>query len=224
MIFYAIKYWLIRPRVWIQRLYHRDLDHAQRMIYEAYNYAPAFKQLYKNIQEHDLLNDHDLSEQSIVVVVGGSTSTEWINDLRKRYGCRFFVYPDTTDTAKKLQFFYSQVDEVYIRPGPVEILILLELIDLIDRDKIDLIRFDAGGEEYPLLPLLVKACIHKRFYQILIQFNENYFMSHLRRYFITRSLKHSHRRVWNYPFICEKWVWKEDPSADKQGNCSPAPD
>ncbi len=216
MFFYAIKYCAIRPWVWANRLYYRDLDHTSKMIHEVYDYAPAFKRLYKQIRQNNILDEHDLSEDSVVVVVGGLTSVEWVNEIKQRYQCRFVVYPDTIESTRRFQFLYSRVDEVYVRPRPVETRLLVELIDLIEKDSIDLLRIDSAGKEYKLLPMLIKAGIHKRLYQILIQFNESYFLSHLRRYFITRSLQPTHRREWNYPFVCEKWVRKQATGGDNQ--------
>ena len=78
-------------------------------------------------------------------------------------------------------------------------------------DELDLVKINIEGGEYTVLPRMIEAGLHKRCRQIMIQYHEWIPGAYWQRWKITRALKKTHHRVWNYPFIWEKWQRRETP-------------
>ena len=83
-----------------------------------------------------------------------------------------------------------------------------EVMTELGHDEFDLVKINIEGGEYTVLPRMIEAGLHRRCRQIMIQYHEWIPGAYWHRWKITRALKKTHRRVWNYPFIWEKWERK----------------
>ncbi len=79
------------------------------------------------------------------------------------------------------------------------------VMDEIKLNNIDLLSINIEGAEFPLLKRMIEADLIKRFEHIMIQYHEFAPHAHWQRYRINKALMKTHTRVWNYPFIWEKW-------------------
>ena len=74
--------------------------------------------------------------------------------------------------------------------------------------KISLLKINIEGAEFPLLKRMIETKLIDRFDDIMIQYHEFVPNANWQRFIINRKLKETHARVWNYPFIWEKWSRK----------------
>jgi FkbM family methyltransferase len=80
-----------------------------------------------------------------------------------------------------------------------------EVMDEIAVERVDLLKINIEGAEFPLLKRMIETNLFEHFNDIMIQYHEFAPNPHWQRYMINRALKKTHKRVWNYPFVWEKW-------------------
>jgi hypothetical protein len=75
-------------------------------------------------------------------------------------------------------------------------------------DRVDLMKINIEGAEFPLLERMAETDLLPRVDCFLIQFHEWHPGAYHRRRKIRRELSKTHRLVWDYHFIWEKWQRK----------------
>lgn len=76
----------------------------------------------------------------------------------------------------------------------------------LDLDRVDLMKINIEGAEFPLLERMARTGLLDRVDTYLIQFHEWHPGAYRRRKRIRRELAKTHRLEWDYHFIWEKWV------------------
>lgn len=109
------------------------------------------------------------------------------------------IYPDSPDRN-------APMDSREVRMRDVS-----EVLSELGHDEFDLVKINIEGGEYSLLPRLIDTGDHRRCRQLMIQYHEWIPGAYWQRWKITRALRKTHRRVWSYPFIWEKWERREAP-------------
>ncbi len=71
--------------------------------------------------------------------------------------------------------------------------------------RIDLMKINIEGAEYPLLKRMVDTRIVEKCYDIQVQFHSNYPRAEQLRNEIRDSLQKSHFITYDYPFVWENW-------------------
>lgn len=90
----------------------------------------------------------------------------------------------------------------------VEIRDICEIWKTLSYDRIDLMKINIEGAEFPLLERMIEANLLKKVDCFLIQFHEWHPGAYGRRKIIREALRESHKLVWDYHFVWEKWVLK----------------
>ena len=76
--------------------------------------------------------------------------------------------------------------------------------------KIDLLKINIEGGEYPLLEKLVESKTIQNIQNIQIQFHD-FIPDYKKRYdLIAKELQKTHYKTYDYPFIWENWMMKTD--------------
>ncbi|MAT91353.1 MAG: hypothetical protein CME59_02005 [Halioglobus sp.] len=75
-------------------------------------------------------------------------------------------------------------------------------------DRVDLMKINIEGAEFPLLERMADAGLLQQVDTYLIQFHEWHPGAYHRRRKIRRALARTHNLEWDYHFIWEKWVRK----------------
>ena len=170
-----------------------------------------------------------------LVVDGGGYVGEWTDAMLCRYGCRMIVFEALPRYADALSDRYRSNSRVEIRrvalagrAGQAAIAIdgessslfgaarareaeIVELLDCADfvlaQDWMDLgcMMLNIEGAEYEVLERLLSADLMKRFRCLLIQFHRNAPNAETRRRAIQRELDQTHVKVFDFPFIWERW-------------------
>jgi FkbM family methyltransferase len=90
----------------------------------------------------------------------------------------------------------------------------VEIRDIVDTwksmglNRVDLMKINIEGAEFPLLERMIEADLLNKVDCFLIQFHEWHPGAYRRRRKIRRALRKTHRLEWDYHFVWEKWVLK----------------
>ena len=75
-------------------------------------------------------------------------------------------------------------------------------------DRVDFMKINIEGAEFPLLERMAECDLLPKVDCFLIQFHEWHPGAYRRRKKIRAALRETHRLVWDYHFVWEKWVLK----------------
>lgn len=239
MFYFKLKKVLLYPYVCIQRRIQRNREHQERMVLEVFNYSP---QIFRFLKKVELLYNHALDRDSLVIDVGGFTG-EWAREMQRRYNPKMHVFEPNpnmlvhlneaflkSETVQVHTYGLSDRDSatvlllkgpgssVYKHPGikegnhataSIQLRNIETVFDELAIKRVQLFKINIEGGEYPLLYRMLDLNLTARCEQILVQFHEWYPWARWHRWNIGRKLRKTHKRVWCYPFIWEKWVLKE---------------
>lgn len=142
------------------------------------------------------------------------------NQLQKRAeslpGLTPFDYGlgDKTETVKISQeFLGSSVfnagdDTSGMKTADARIVDIAEAWQSLSLDQVDLMKVNIEGSEFPLFERMIEADLLRKVDCFMIQFHEWHPGAYHRRWKIRRALRKTHRPVWDYHFIWEKWELK----------------
>lgn len=87
----------------------------------------------------------------------------------------------------------------------VEIKDIVEVLRELNIKKIDLLKLNIEGSEYELLERLIESGEINKISKMKIQFHENIDNYESRRFLIREKLKLTHKEIWSYYFVWERW-------------------
>ncbi len=239
MLCYKLKKILFLPYVLIQRRWNRNLEHHMKMVLEVFNYSPNIFKFLRNktlLYEHTL--DHNSVVMDVGGFSGEwakeinsryhsnlhvfEPNPTMLTGLNKAFSnapnIRVHDYGLSDRDSASMLLLRGPGSSVYKHPKveienhkAVEINLrdIKRVLDELDVGEIDMIKINIEGGEYPLLYRMIEENLLKRCKQLMIQFHEWYPWARWHRWKIARKLRNTHKRVWCYPFIWEKWVRRE---------------
>ena len=176
--------------------------------------------------------DYELNSESVCLDVGGYRG-EWAEAIWKKYDCWVYVYepvPPFFESIKKkcsgnkkiqpFQFGLSDSDSTAMmsfdenassayrmnqNKVPVHFRDIAKVLDEQKLDKVDLIKLNIEGGEYPLLERLIETGKINRIRYIQVQFHDFVDNAVERRQMLHDAMNQTHEMVWCYPFIWESW-------------------
>ncbi len=80
-----------------------------------------------------------------------------------------------------------------------------QVIEELEVKKIDLLKLNIEGSEYELLERLIETNDIDKIKKMKVQFHENIFNAESRREEIRHKLKNTHKEIWSYYFVWERW-------------------
>jgi FkbM family methyltransferase len=125
-----------------------------------------------------------------------------------------FGLGDKNETVRmKLEHMGSSIfsDTSSKKEGPwadVEIRDIADTWNSLALDRVDLMKINIEGAEFPLLERMIEADLLKKVDCFMIQFHEWHPGAYRRRRKIRKAMSKTHRLVWDYHFVWEKWVLK----------------
>jgi len=87
----------------------------------------------------------------------------------------------------------------------IQIINIVEFLKENNIKNIDAMKINAKGAEFEILEILIRSGYIEIIQQLIIQFNENVKNSVKKRELLLNELKKSHKNIWSYYFVCEKW-------------------
>ncbi len=175
-----------------------------------------------------------LGDNDLVLDVGGFHG-DWTAEILKRYGCRSIIFEPVPEMVANLKQLYSANQRVEIvaaglgaksasavinvmadasstlRSGDsgrtVEIQIIGACDLILQRQLTDIgcVKINIEGAEYDLLDEMIARGCTKFVRSFLIQFH-NFVDDHIaRRQRIQNALQQTHEKVFDFPFVWERW-------------------
>jgi FkbM family methyltransferase len=90
----------------------------------------------------------------------------------------------------------------------VEIKDIAETWRTLALDRVEFMKINIEGAEFPLLERMIETDLLKKVDCFLIQFHEWHPRAYSRRRKIRKAMSKTHRLVWDYHFVWEKWLLK----------------
>lgn len=184
----------------------------------------------KGDQTHRL--DYLLTNNSIVFDLGAYEGV-WSQKIIERYRSQVYAfepvktffnqtktllakYPSATvfqyglgPTTENLNIYLSEDGtSLYKQNGSAEVVLIKEMLPELQRlsiTKIDLIKINIEGAEYPLLEYILRNNIHLMLTNIQVQFHILDDSSAGKRESIRQKLSQTHVVTYDYPFVWENW-------------------
>ena len=204
-----------------------------RFIFRAFYKKEPRAHLFWNLQKGDskFHKRYDLNSNSIIFDVGGFDG-EFTDKILLEFDCSSFIFEPHPFYYQKLKDKYKSNNNVKVfnyglggsteslyltdngagsevtkEQTDIKILIkdITEVIKDFDIEKIDLLKLNIEGSEYDLLEKLLKSRLISTINKIQIQFHENINDADLRRDRIRRDLNTTHKEVWSYYMVWERW-------------------
>ena len=115
--------------------------------------------------------------------------------------------------TKKLIFSNdgTYVSSLNNKKNNYELVKLVKLSQFIELNKIDfinLVNINIEGSEYGVLKDLISSNQIKKIDHLQIQFHRNILFYRLKRFLLSLKLKKTHKKIWCYDFIWERWDLK----------------
>lgn len=197
--------------------------------------TPQFTEWFRDRGDQTLRVDYDLTPESIVVDLGGYKG-EWASGIMRRYGCPIIVFePIPEFMAQCVESLRGGPPNTTFYPfaigeknGEEEITVAADSSSIygggsgsptvkittispkhflsIVPPKIDLIKINIEGGEYPLLStLLFTRDEANRFRDIQVQFHSFVEDAEMKRQTLREVLSYTHHLTYDYEFVWENW-------------------
>lgn len=187
---------------------------------------------FKDGGDDSLRVNYPLNEDSIVFDLGGYYGS-WSSKIYDKYNCHIHVFepiPELYNTisegfknkqkVKVYNFGISDVDKnieisllndgssFYINSEKKKKVSVVSLVNFLKQNqftKIDLIKINIEGDEFPVLKSLIENNMINLFTNIQVQFHQFYPDSINFRNWIRDRLKLTHKLTYDYEFVWENW-------------------
>lgn len=175
--------------------------------------------------------DFDLEPDSVFFDVGGFKGDYTFNILQE-YDCKAYIFEPHPvffedikerfiDNNKVKVFNYGiggKTEKVYLSDDSasskvsnektglsIVIKDIFEVIDELQIKTIDLLKLNIEGSEYELIERLIETKEIDKVQKMKVQFHENILNPEYRREEIRNKLKNTHKEIWSYYFVWERW-------------------
>ncbi len=183
--------------------------------------------------------EYPLDETSVVLDIGGFRG-DFADALVNRYRCRVLVFEPMTAFFEQCQerfakepkvsifnyglgaqdeqmslsssndassFFRGNGTEGYVSAQVRDVASVWEQLDL---TRVDLMKINIEGGEYPLLRRLIETGVIRKICNIQIQFHDFVEDAADQRAALRRQLESTHKETWCYDFVWENWCRKAE--------------
>lgn len=190
---------------------------------------------FKNNGDSTLRLDYDLTENSLVLDLGGYKG-QWSSDIFAKYCCNIYIFEPVPAYSEKIRkrfeknprikvFDYGLSNKtmntklimnddgstIYNKRFNKRNIINISLIDIVtfleqnDVNEIDLMKINIEGAEYDLLEYMIKKDLIKKVKNIQVQFHDFIPDSTKRMKKIQKKLERTHEITYKYDFVWENW-------------------
>jgi len=185
--------------------------------------------------DNNLRINYPLSSRSVVYDVGGYMG-DWAAEIYKKYKCNIEVFEPIKEFAHKIESRFAADPKVKVniaglsdKSRKVNITLdgassstnktsknkrQIQLINATEfikgrHKKIDLMKINIEGDEYPLLNNLIASGLIKNVINVQVQFHVFVPDATMKRRRLHEKLSKTHNLTYNYPWIWENWRLKK---------------
>lgn len=196
-----------------------------------------FKIWFENNKDAELQLDYPLDGDSIFFELGGFVG-DYSSKIVEKYNPKVYIFEPKIEHFRELERKFKDNKKINIynlglsdseetayinelgessfitntnRAG-LEKIELIKLSNFIIKENleiIDLININIEGSEYKVLNNIIDSKIISKIKFLQIQFHKNIPFSAWKRYRIQKKLSKTHKLIWNYSFVWERWDIKE---------------
>lgn len=198
------------------------------------NYADLDR-WFKDNGDNTLRVNYNLDEGSLVIDLGGYHGG-WTDKIINKYNCNVIIFEPINELYKNLKKRYENNPKIkvlnygisdyngtkkislqedgssfYRESENSEECNILSVIDFLLNEKIEkvnLIKINVEGDEFPILKSLIEKNFTNIFDNIQVQFHQFIPNSEELRLQIHESLSKTHKLTYNYEFVWENWEKK----------------
>ena len=210
-----------------------NLYYKFRFFFRAFYKKESFSRLLWLLIRGDnrLYKKYNLKEDSIIFDVGGFKG-KFTDKFLKEFNCKSFIFEPNPIYYKYLSDKYKNNEKVKVFEfglGPVNhdkyltdenesatiedyktdykisVKNINEVIEKLNITKIDLLKLNIEGAEYELLDCMLETKTIEIFESIQVQFHNNILFYENYRNKIRKYLSYTHKEVWSYYLIWERW-------------------
>jgi FkbM family methyltransferase len=187
-----------------------------------------------NIKKGDefLSLNYPLNKNSTVLIIGAFEG-DYLSKLNKKFECKVLAFEPMKESFdilkskfaeygnislfnfglsdKTEEVYFSESEEsssLYTKDKKSQKVLLKSYSEFIDEEKIeliDLIYMNIEGGEYDLLPSMLNHDLLKKTKHLQIQYHIINDTSKIKRKLINSKISNTHKRIFNFPFIWERW-------------------
>lgn len=201
-----------------------------RVIYSEKSRSRFFWNLMSGDEKLSL--DYPLNSNSVVMIVGAYEGS-YLDKLNNKFNCNIYAFEPVakfyntledkfkslqnitllnyglSDKTKKVYFNISEESSSEFVIAENKALVnMVSITDFLKKYgvvKVDLIYMNIEGGEFEVLHELIKQGLIKNISHLQVQFHNVSKNSRKNRLKIRKELKKTHKNVFNYPFIWERW-------------------
>jgi|TARA_R110000824_G_scaffold308479_2_gene495945 FkbM family methyltransferase len=194
-----------------------------------------FQRWFADDGDNTHLLNYELTKSSIVFDVGGYKG-DFAHDIYSKYGCKVYVFEPVVSFYNFIKDRFSDQEDIKVfnfgladtdtvtsislngdessvfKEGKISEEITLkgitEVMEDLSIDKVDLMKVNIEGGEYPLLSHIVATDLADKFDNIQVQFHTFADPDGMRRADLQGKLKETHTSLFDYPFVWEGWTLK----------------
>jgi FkbM family methyltransferase len=196
----------------------------------------AFGTFYWNLKNGDekLSINYDLNSESIFFDVGGYIG-EFSEKINKKYNCICYIFEPSEEFFKIIHSNFKDNNKIIpfnvaisdfdgdsklggggtgssiVKNGEGENVKVISFKSFITNNnikKIDYLKLNIEGSEYELLEHIINIGFIKNIKYIQVQFHNFIPNAGKRRRELRRKLKKTHKNIFNFPFVWERWDLK----------------
>jgi FkbM family methyltransferase len=179
--------------------------------------------------DHTYRINYDLNNESVVVDLGARHG-DWSDLIRRKYSPKIYCFEVVTqfcnqliskgyntfclavsDKKEKIKVgvFESEASIFYEDSNfEAEAIPASEIFNLIGQDKIDLMKINVEGAEYPILNELINSGNISKITNLQVQFHLFDNSENNEYDTLFQKLSETHELSWRFPFVWENWVLK----------------
>jgi len=180
-----------------------------------------------------LLLDYQLNENSVFFELGGYNGT-YSKEILEKFNPKMYIFEPSKRYYEVLKekFNYPNVN-IYnfglssknmmsylnydndgthvtqvksVNTEEIELKKLSEFIENNEINIINLLNINIEGSEYEVLEDLIESGVVKNIENIQVQYHRNVNFYKRKRSTLNKKLSKTHRRLWNYDYVWERWT------------------
>lgn len=182
--------------------------------------------------DNSLRLNYNLNSRSVVYDVGGYEGG-WAEDIYKKYKCNIEIFEPVKKFAEHIEKKFASNPKVHThrfglaekkyhtvikldgasstthktvkRGEKIQMLKAKDFIEEQSHKKIDLIKVNIEGGEYPLLEHLIQTGLIKKINNIQVQFHAFVPGAAKKRQELQKNLSNTHYLTYSYPWLWDNW-------------------
>tara|TARA_B100001094_G_scaffold324618_1_gene377497 strand:+ start:1044 stop:1769 length:726 start_codon:yes stop_codon:yes gene_type:complete len=148
-------------------------------------------------------------------IFGFEPSLKLFQELTKSFNSELVkIYNFGFSDINKEAYLIDKQDGSFVKNNPPKKLSTFEKIKILkfsdfifdnDIQQVSLVNMNIEGSEYKVLKDIIETGAIQHIKTLQVQFHRMTFLYPIKRYFIIKKLKNTHKLIWKYNYVWERW-------------------